>query len=310
MKKINSVITVIVTVFLVASGSCGKGKNPIVPDLNTTPNSIISPYEFKGVTFVSIPGGTFQMGNVENAPEGDPDEKPVHTVALSGYDMSVYEITNAQYAKYLNEALSSGEVTVASSNVEGISTYPGREYIYLSGYYSEYPDARCWIRYSGGTFTVDMGKDNYPVVWVSWYGAKAFALYYGLDLPTEAEWEYASRGGHPYQYGTNDGTISSNSANYHWGDRSAFHPINVKNYSPNPFGLYDMAGNVGEWCSDWYDNYSSNNQINPIGAQIGTKRVYRDGAWGQDSFRCRSAWRYGDTPTAKTSVFGFRVVRR
>jgi formylglycine-generating enzyme required for sulfatase activity len=258
------------------------------------------------INFVSIQGGTFQMGNVENASEGTSDEKPVHTVTVSGFEMGVYEITNAQYAKYLNEALVSGDVTATSSSVKGAKgAYSGQEYIYLSESYDS--NNKCWITYSGGAFSVVSGHEKWPVVYVTWYGSKSFALYYGFDLPTEAEWEYACRGGKQYKYGTYDGTISSSKANY---NSNVGYPKDAGSYSANPYGLYDMSGNVWEWCHDWYGSYSSGSVTNPTGAPTGTSRVIRGGGWDIYDIFCRSAFRYSNDPDYGSPSVGFRVVRR
>jgi len=300
VKKINLFIAVLVAVSIAVMGSCSKWKNP---KQSSTP----PPHDIKGISFVSIPGGTFQMGDTENA--GYSEEKPVHTVTVSGFEMSMYEITNAQYAKYLNEALAAGDVTATSESVKGAKgAYSGQEYIYLSGYDSPYPDARCWIKYASGAFSVESGKENYPVVWVTWYGSKAFAEWYGLDLPREAEWEYACRGGKQYKYGTDDGTLSTSNANY-W-DNGIHHPVDVGSYPKNPFGLYDMSGNVWEWCADWYGSYPSGSQTDPTGAQTGSYRVLRGGNWSFYNSLCRSAYRPYFPPGFRISAVGFRVVRR
>ncbi|MDP2982027.1 MAG: SUMF1/EgtB/PvdO family nonheme iron enzyme [Candidatus Latescibacter sp.] len=258
-----------------------------------------------GISFVSIPGGTFQMGDEV----GDLSNcLPVHTVTVSSFQMSVYEITNAQYANYLNEAQASGDVTATSESVKGAKgAYNAQEYIYIAGTYESYiPGNRCWITYSGGTFSVVSGKENWPVVYVTWYGSKAFALYYGLDLPTEAEWEYACRGGKQYKYGTDDGTISSTKANYDWGSGYIGHPVNVGSYPKNPFGLYDMSGNVWEWCHDRYGTYPSGSENNPSGVQVGSDRIVRGGGWSYGN--CRSSSRNGATDNGNNT--GFRIVRR
>jgi len=297
MKRaaLNAALLLMLSILLLPS--CSK-KNPTGPT---------SPKNETTITFVPIPGGTFQMGDVENV--GYSNERPVHTVTLTGFEMSVYEITNAQYAKYLNEALVTGDVTADSVNVKGAKgTYSGQEYIYLSGYEFVYPDALCWIKYTSGTFTVEIGKENYPVVYVTWYGSKAFALHYGLDLPTEAEWEYACRGGKQYKYGTDDGTLSTSKANY-W-DNGIHHPVDVGSYPKNPFGLYDMSGNVLEWCHDWYGSYSSGSAYIPTGVPTGSSRVVRGGGWGSYAYGCRSSYRYNTNPDYRYSDVGFRVVRR
>ena len=257
-----------------------------------------------GLQLVTIPGGTFQMGDVENA--GYSDEKPVHTVTLSGFDMSTTEITNEQYATYLNEALASGDIELKSGDAYGkTGDWSGERYLEIGYWYNS--NNKCCILYSNGTFTVTSGKENWPVVAVTWYGSKAFALYYGLDLPREAEWEYAARGGKQYKYGTDDGTISDSKANY---NRNIGYPVDVGSYPVNPFGLYDMSGNVWEWCHDWYGDYSSDSATNTTGALTGSYRVLRGGGWSDNASRCRSADRDYDTPVGRVYVIGFRVVRR
>ncbi len=152
------------------------------------------------------------------------------------------------------------------------------------------------------------GHENWPVVYVTWYGAKAFALYYGLDLPTESEWEYTCRGGRQYKYGTDDGTMIRTKANYH--QNGPGYPVAVGNYPANPYGLYDMSGNVWEWCHDWYGTYPSGSVNDPTGAQTGVLRVSRGGGWFDYVYYCRSAYRYYNTPDIRLSNVGFRVVRR
>ena len=270
------------------------------------------------ITFVSIPGGTFHMGDVEHY--GDSDEIPVHSVTLNGFEMSIYEITNARYTAYLNSALASGVISATSSSVTGASgAYRNQIYINLAGSYSFtfiYPYARCWITYSNNTFSVVPGYENWPVVYVTWYGAKAFALYYGFDLPTEAEWEYACRGGWQYMYGTDDGTLSSTKANYNY---TILHPVAVGSYPANPYGLYDMSGNVWEWCHDWYGTYPSGSETNPTGTQTDSYRVIRGGSWrsfpnggyySTGPTACRSADRSPSFPADGYYDTGFRVVRR
>ena len=175
----------------------------------------------------------------------------------------------------------------------------------MSGSYNS--DNKCRIRFSNATFSVESGKDNVPVVNVTWYGAKAFAKHYGFDLPTEAEWEYAARGGRQYEYGTDDGTINSSKANY---KNNVGHPVNVGSYPANTFGLHDMTGNVWEWCNDGYGSYSSNSQTNPVGPSSDTGRVIRGGYWGNVANECRSTARFGWGIGNDYYFIGFRVVRR
>ncbi len=283
------------TVFLLSCG--GGGKSP-------TGSEPVETHEIHGISFVTIPGGTFLMGDVEGV--GFSNEKPVHTVTLAGFEMSITEITNAGYAEYLIDAMKRGEITASTASVTGSSgDYTGAEYINLSGLHNA--NNRCWIKFVDDTFRVESGKEELPVVYVSWYGANAFALHYGFDLPTEAEWEYAARSGKDYRYGTRDGTISIENANY---GRNAGHPVDAGSYPENPFGLYDMCGNVWEWCSDWYGIYTGEDANNPSGAETGTLRVPRGGGWFVYESLCRSSVRSGDDPSLATYNLGFRAVRR
>jgi len=261
----------------------------------------ISAFDIQGINMVSIPGGIFQMGKEGIA-------EPVHAVFVSSFQMSAHEVTNAQYAEYLNEALASGEITATSSSAKGAAgDYSGQEYINLSG--DENWVNKCWIAFNGSTFSVEPDKEDWPVVYVTWYGARAFALKYGFDLPLEAEWELASCGGNQYEYGTNDGTLSKTNANY---GKYTAHPVDVGSYPANPFGMYDLAGNLWEWCSDWYDMdyYSQSPSVNPTGPASGSSRTIRGGSWSNDTFICNSANRMAMNPGSNSSVCGFRVVLR
>ncbi len=261
-------------------------------------------HDLGGLTFATIPGGTFQMGDED----GDLWDycRPVHTVTVSAFDMSVYEVTNAQFAMYLTEALASGDITADSSGVTGkTGEWSGNQYINLSG--SHDTSNRCWISYSDGIFSVEKGKENWPVVYVTWYGAKAFAKYCGFDLPTEAQWEYACRGGKHYRYGTDDGAINSTTVNY---NVNVGHPTEAEHYPSNPYVLFDMSGNVWEWCADWYGSYTSDSAQDPTGAQTGSARVRRGGSWNYNPSSCRSACRSYGYPDDNRQDTGFRVVRR
>lgn len=300
MKKLSIFILSIIMVSLAAFVACSK-----------SPNGPDGEVEVEGIKLISIPGGTFQMGNAENDSSGSTDEKPVHSVTVSGFEMGIYEVTNAQYCAYLNTVLASGDITATSTSVKGAKgTYSDREYIYLAGTYSSHPDARCWITYSGSTFSVVSGHEKWPVVWVTWYGSKAFALYYGLDLPTEAEWEYACRGGHQHKYGTDDGTLGQTKANYK--DNGPQMLVDVGSYSKNPYGLHDMSGNAWEWCHDLHSSkyYSISPTKDPSGSQTGTTRIGRGGSWFNNGDRCRSSARGYSPADSKSERLGFRVVRR
>ena len=259
-------------------------------------------YDFKtNTTFVTIPPGTFQMGDEV----GDLKEscRPVHTITVSGFEMSSKEITYAQYVSYLNEALASGDITADSTTVQGkTGNWNGKEYVDLDNW-------TCSISFSEENFRFASGGENWPVDNVSWYGAKAYAEYYGYDLPTEAEWEYACRGGKQYLYGTDDGTIGRGKAQY--SEKFYGCLADVGRFPTNPFGLYDMSGNLSEWCNDWFDDYSSSNVIDPTGPSTGSTKVIRGGNFNvSDIIYCRSANRSKHSPDYSGFNVGFRVVRR
>ena len=129
----------------------------------------------------------------------------------------------------------------------------------------------------------------------------------GYRLPTEAECEYACRAGTNSPFNTGE-RITANNANFD--ARLSEKTINVGSFAPNPWGIYDMHGNVEEWCWDWYGNYSSKAQTNPTGAVYGTGRVLRGGSWSDESKCIRSAYRYYSTPSNYDDILGFRIVRQ
>ncbi len=259
------------------------------------------------VVFVTIPGGTFLMGDER----GDlwKSCRPFHEVTVGGFQMSEKEITNTQYCLFLNTLLARKAIVYADSVVRATKgTFRNRILLNLT---DSPAGNRCRIRFSHDEgFQPIPGCEKWPVVFVTWYGAKAFAEQYGWDLPREAEWEYACRGGKQYVYGTCDGTIGPGVANSLGSDIN--HPVNVGSYPPNPFGLYDMLGNVWEWCDDWYEGpYKPEARTNPSGARKGVWKILRGGGWSEyDERFCRSAVRYYRSPNTKSIALGIRVVKR
>ncbi|MBW1863457.1 MAG: SUMF1/EgtB/PvdO family nonheme iron enzyme [Deltaproteobacteria bacterium] len=266
-------------------------------------------FSFKG-KMVDIPAGEFMMGDdIPVGPGPLPKETeralPIHRVTLDAFEMGATQVTNAQYCDFLNAALYEEKIVVQKSNagngwlmtrvkesvpcweVTGAESepYAAWRYIMLSpvqglGLYRapEHVLSRSWILYDPNYeyFHVHMGFEDYAVSFVTWYGACAFSEFYGLSLPTEAQWEYAARGGQQLKYPTDDGTMDCSKANY--GCNSYNHSLPFppggdvgdpleedyldyatpavtegNRYPPNPFGLYNMAGNLKELCLDWYD---------------------------------------------------------
>ena len=224
------------------------------------------------IEWVDIPAGTFIMGSPETEVNRDNDETQ-HEVTLSAFKMSKYEITFAQYDMFC-EAM-------------------GREK----------PDDEGW------------GRGNRPVINVSWDDATEFAEWMGCRLPTEAEWEYACRAGSTTPFNTGE-NLTTKQANYDGNYPYNNNPegvyrkqtLPVGSFAPNAWGLYDMHGNVWEWCSDWYDDYPTAPQTNPKGPVWGSYRVIRGGSWDYDARRCRSACRYYNSPDYRGSNLGFRLV--
>jgi sulfatase modifying factor 1 len=205
--------------------------------------------------------------------DGDDDEKPVHTVYLDAFYMDVYEVTNALYKKFMDATGHKAPV-----------------YWNDSGY----------------------NAPNQPVVGVTWHDAKAYAGWAGKRLPTEAEWEKAARGGlagKKYPWGdsiTHDDANFSGAVGKDGWDVSA----PVGSFAPNGYGLYDMAGNVREWCADWYDEdyYSKSPRRNPTGPRSGTYCVLRGGSWYNSYFHLRVASRYREESMGTYYNVGFRCV--
>ena len=254
---------------------------------------------------VLIPAGEFSMGDHHDV--GHSDEKPVHTVYLDAYYIDAYEVTNAQYATFLNE-------------------YGKNEDAKGHGLL-DIGDGDCLIEKVGDTYQPKAGYEDHPVIEVSWYGAGAYAQFYGKHLPTEAQWEKAARGGLVGKKYPNGDTISHDDANYFGtGGRDIWEePAPVGSFPPNGYGLYDMAGNVWEWCADEYSStyYSESPSENPLGpgtpiffvnddstnVNLLSWRVLRGGSWLYVTYNLRCADRYGYIPSLTYSDTGFRCAQ-
>ncbi len=242
-----------------------------------------------------IPAGEFRMGG--NDAQARSNEKPVHSVYVDAFYMDKYEVTNAQYAAFLN---------AKGKHAEGGITW------YRIG------QDRSRIELASGKYRAKTGYENHPVTYVSWYGAMAYAAWKGKRLPTEAEWEKAARGGLAglkYPWGN---TINSTKANYnnHIKDTTA-----VGKYTANGYGLFDMAGNVWEWCLDEYNGgfYSVSPARNPLsGANsvewlinnykgVKSSRVLRGGSWSGTDRTCGSPFAAARRRRTRTTTSVFVV---
>jgi formylglycine-generating enzyme required for sulfatase activity len=250
---------------------------------------------------VRIPAGEFEMG--DHFDDGHNDDLPTHTVSLDDFYIELYEVTNAQYATFLNAM---------------------GQHIGNSGHiWLDIDDGDALIEFVGDQYRSKPGFENRPAVEVSWYGAAAYAQWAEKRLPTEAEWEKAARGGlvgRRYPWGDK---ITHDNANYSGAEGSDKwdETAPVGSFPPNGYGVYDMAGNVFEWCMDEYDSnfYEASPTNNPASgrvvafvdndfADLETRRVCRGGSWDSDSYRLRVATRNGFDLENTSGGVGFRCV--
>jgi formylglycine-generating enzyme len=226
-------------------------------------------------------------------------------VTLSAFRMSKFEITNAQYADFLN-----------SKGVGNDGTYPSYDYPKEVLIYPGTESYNWGLNFADNKWLPVIGYENHPVICVTWFGAKEFAKYMSGDLPTEAQWEYACRAGTTTPFNTGN-CISDTLANYNWVDPYSFCSNTVTSalnktqtvgtYPANLWGLHDMHGNVCEWCNDWYGTYPTTHQINPTGPESGIQHISRGGSWLNFASECRSANRL-QSRIIISSSFGFRIV--
>jgi sulfatase modifying factor 1 len=261
-------------VFIVLFTLCTLSPSPSLAFEKVFKNSL-------GMTFVLIPPGKFRMGSPLNEPHRDRDEVQ-HLVTIS---KPFY--------------IQSTEVTL-------------KQWRTLMG---------------AGFFAQHKGPDHIPVTRVSWYDAMDFIKKLNerkegfYRLPTEAEWEYACRAGSTtaYSWGNSIDCTKAMYANNSIKSRGCVdyvrsrglpldNPAPVKSYPPNAWGLYDMSGNVWEWCGDWYAKYPPQPVVDPVGPQSGSDKVRRGGSWFKYGFYCRSANRNYADPSDRYSTTGFRVV--
>ena len=241
---------------------------------------------------VRVPAGPFPMGTTE----GRADERPVHVVYLAEYYIDRFEVSNAQYARFL---------TAFGRNADDAG------HLLLDGL-----DADAQIRPAAAGYAPLPGTARHPVAEVSWYGARAYCQWAGMQLPTEAMWEKAARGtdGRTYPWGEG---IDRARANYgkegccRGDDSDGFFdsaPVGSFWAGVSPYGVHDMGGNVWEWVVDWYgeDYYARSPPRDPSGPQAGISRVLRGGSMSSDPYRLRATDRSGLPPTATYLIVGFR----
>jgi len=277
-----------VLLFLTAAG--------IYAQQNTAPDNM-----------VLINGGSFMMGSPPEEPERMANEGPQRKITVSSFYMGKHEVTQAEYQELIG-AIPSG-FKGDDLPVENVSWYDAIEYCNKRSEKEGLTPV-----YSIDKTQVDPTNTNRldNVNWKITFNRKAN----GYRLPTEAEWEYACRAGTttPFSVGNNITTEQANydgNFPYNNNEKGPYHKrtMPVGSFAPNAWGLYDMHGNVWEWCWDWYGSYSNGPQTDPVGAATGTSRVMRGGGWSNSAGRVRSARRSGDYPYYGYILLGFRLVR-
>ena len=318
MKNYRSqaVVTSLLLIFLgVASTFSGCGDDAASPDPE--------PY-IPSADFVMVPADTFLMGDYQQ-----------HTVILTTpFYMSETEATNLQFAELAQWAYDRGYCTATGDSIADALDGSTENLMNLG-------DGSCDISFADNTFAVTDGRQDYPVRFATWFGAVAYCDWLslregigraydhstwlcndnepygatGFRLPTEAEWEHACRAGTQTVFNTGDCLDSATEANYD-GTRpytgcSAGPFVDdiviVGSYLPNGFGLYDMHGNLWEWCNDWHDDYAGD-ETDPVGPVASDSRIVRGGSWSYPAAICSSATRSWNPPANSIWLLGFRPV--
>jgi len=274
-----------------------------------------------------IPSGTFVMGDRTGDGRPADGEGPLHGVSLPGFSIDVHSVTNDDFARFVDATGYGTESESFGYSAVSHLAFAGDDADMLG----RPPQTPWWVgvaaadwRHPGGRHSSLDGLGDHPVVHVSWNDAQAYCAWAGRRLPTEAEWEYASRGG-------------LDGARYPWGDellvdgewncniwQGEFPTVNTledgflttapaMHYRPNGYGIFQTVGNVWEWCQDWYDPgyYRDSPGTSPTGPDGGSQRVLRGGSFlCHDSYcnRYRNSARSQNTPDSAMSNAGFRTV--
>ncbi|MDD4310228.1 MAG: SUMF1/EgtB/PvdO family nonheme iron enzyme [Candidatus Cloacimonetes bacterium] len=261
------------------------------------------------VNFVFVPGGTFTMGDTRGG--GNSNELPTHSVTLNSFYLGKYEVTQSEWQTVMGSNPASGYGVGANYPVYNVSWYAILKYCNLRS------------MAEGLTPAYTINYTTNPEYWGAvptssnsmWNAAICNWSANGYRLPTEAEWEYAARGATSNPDYLYSGSDDINAVAWYWdnnnsgGYPSGSKPVGLK--VPNGLGLYDMSGNVGEWCWDWYGSsyYSSSPGNNPTGPASGSYRVKRGGLWYFSASSCRVAYRSGNSPYGSDYGVGFRLCR-
>jgi len=264
-----------------------------------------------GIEMVHIKGGEFNMGCAPEWKNCEADELPAHKVKVSDFYIGRYEVTQKQWREIMGTAAREHWYEEKPSFGEG-DNYP----MYYVNWYEavEFCNKLSELTGRKPVYRIDktMKDPNNEGVWEDRIGKKWIVTVIsganGYRLPTEAEWEYAARGGAKSKGYKYSGSNNLDDVAWYW-DNSARCTHEAGSKQPNELGIYDMSGNVWEWCWDWYGPYSDNAQTDPIGAASGFCRVIRGGAWNSSGRSARSASRCQTGPDSWSHDIGFRLAR-
>ncbi|MDO4763745.1 MAG: SUMF1/EgtB/PvdO family nonheme iron enzyme, partial [Flavobacteriaceae bacterium] len=236
------------------------------------------PRGIANIQTIEVKGGKFQMGGGTDV--------PIHNVTLDDFSISKYEITNEEYAKFLNAKATDGQM----GKTDEIRWYVGDDIQHKDGK---------WI-------VLEADKKNHPVTNVTWFGADEFAKWAGGALPTEAQWEYAARGGQKSKNTKFAGGENIDEIAWHNGNSGGkTHQVGTKN--PNELGIYDMSGNAVEWVADRFSRYTSRDKTNPTGPEAGKIRVIRGGGYDSGETGLTVYVRFSHPEDRTEARTGFRV---
>lgn len=256
-----------------------------------------------GVPMAYIPGGKFVMGTTES---DHTEVAPPHKVEVSAFYMDIYEVTNEQFAEFLS-----------AMKMEETPGGKRWRWIVLRSDLEASERKEFWpteIELENGVYKAFEGYERHPVISVSWEAATEYCKWVGKRLPTEAEWEFAARGGlEEKKYPWGDALPNEKAVVYQreWRNNADPQPTaKVGSLYPNAYGLYDMSGNVWEWCSDWFEPsyYFDSAPVNPQGPASGFVKTLRGGSWFNPSEVLKVSSRNFDYPMALIETVGFRCV--
>jgi formylglycine-generating enzyme required for sulfatase activity len=278
-KRFFLALTGIMLVIGLVLAGCEKA-NPETDFKQASPLATAAPPQSASANMVFVEGGSFMMGSTN----GESNEQPVHQVTVNSFSMGKYEVTQEEWVAVMgsNQSNFKGD----KLPVENVSWYEAVEYCNKLSLKEGLSPA---YQGSGNDIMCDMSANGYR-------------------LPTEAEWEYAASGGKLRDVPARENAEQHDETA--WYDKNSdakTHEVGTK--AANALGLFDMGGNVWEWCWDRYGAYESDAQTNPTGASSGRLRVARGGSWGNDSRSLRPAYRINDMPSHRIVNLGFRLLR-